>query len=389
MSRAALRRDERGMTLLELMLSLVIASLLVGTALTFLKQQGQAFSFGTGRMSVLQTHRFVLDVLERDLRTAGSGVPAQQPFLVYADSQVVAFNADHTSRDTADVFAVYIDPDAPANAVQALTRSRRFQIPGTGFTYPDTSYSERNTNSPAETIVFFFDRDTTTARTDDWVLYRQVNDLAPAVVGRNLLRSSGRPFFQYSQLVESDTAASRIDPVPVPWLPLAHSVRAHRSPADTGRASRIDRVRGVRVNFVASNGETGPREQQRAVTRLIRLPNAGMARLQTCGEAPQLGTSLVAAGAVLASGERVVQLAWGQAGDENSGERDVVRYVLWRRTTAGGEWGDPYLSIPAGQTTYSYADGDVTPGVTYYYALAAQDCTPSISALSTTGGIAP
>jgi len=384
-----LRRDERGMTLVELLVALLIASLLVSTALAFVKQQGQAFSFGTGRMSVLQSHRFVLDALERDLRTVGSGVPAKQPFLVYADSLVLAFNADFVSRDTGDVFAVYIDEDAPVNAVQALTRARRFRLPGTGFTYPDTSYSERSTNSPAETIILYFERDTTTARTDDWVLFRQANDQPPGVVGRGLLASPGRRFFEYSQLVESDTAASRIDPVPVTWLPLAHSVNAHRTPADTGRAARIDRLRGVRVNFVASNGDTGAREQKRAVSRLIRFPNAGMANLQTCGEAPQFGATLSAARVTLPSGERVVRLAWGQAGDENSGERDVVRYVVWRKTVAAADWGDPYLSIPAGQSTYSYTDSDVQLGTTYYYAVAAQDCTPSISALSTTGGISP
>lgn len=388
MSRS-LRRDERGMTLVELLVALLIASLLVSTAMAFVKQQGQAFSFGTGRMSVLQSHRFVLDALERDLRTVGSGVPAKQPFLVYADSLVLAFNADFVSRDTGDVFSVYIDKDAPVNAVQALTRARRFRLPGTSFTYPDTSYTERNTNSPAETVILYFERDTTTTRTDDWVLFRQVNDQPPGVVGRSLLLSPGRRFFEYSQLVESDTAASRIDPVPVTWLPLAHSVNAHRTPADTGRAARIDRLRGVRVNFVSSNGETGVREQKRTVSRLIRFPNAGMANLQTCGEAPQFGATLSATRVTLASGERVVRLAWGQAGDENSGERDVVRYVVWRKTVTGSDWGDPYLSIPSGQSAYSYTDAAVTPGTTYYYAVAAQDCTPSISALATTGGITP
>lgn len=377
------------MTLLELLIALLIAGMVVTTALTFLRQQGQAFSFGTGRMAVLQNHRFVLDLMERDLRTVGSGVPAQQPFLVYAGTDVVAFNADYTSDDPSDVFAVYIDPDAPAAAVRAITRSRRFTLPGTSFAYPDTSYNERGTNSPAETIIFYFAPDSGTARTDDFVLYRKVNDQPPGVVGRNLLRTEGRPFFEYSQLIESDTAASRIESVPAAWMPLAHTVGLHRSAADTGRFARIDRVRGVRVSFTATNGETGTREQRRAVSRLVRLPNAGMAHVQTCGEVPQLRVPLRAVATNLPSGERVVELTWDQAADENAGERDVVRYVLWRKYGSTEPWGDPYLSIPAGLTSYRYVDGSVTAGASYYYALAAQDCTPSLSTLSITGEIRP
>ncbi|HEX7242447.1 MAG TPA: prepilin-type N-terminal cleavage/methylation domain-containing protein [Longimicrobiaceae bacterium] len=383
------RRDESGMTLLELMVAVVLTALVVLPAIAFLRQQEAAFSFGTGRMAVLQNHRFVTDALERDLRTVGSGVPATQPFLVYAGTDVVAFNADYAARDPGDVFAIYVDTAAPPASVQALGRSRRFRLPQTSFLYPDTSYFQRGINSPAETILFFFAPDSTTARTDDFVLFRQVNDLPPGVVGRDLLATPGKPFFEYHQLIESDTAAGRVETVASSWLPLRHSAKMHRSAADTGVAARIDRVRAVRVSFTATNGDTGSRAQSRDVSRLIRLPNAGLATLQTCGEAPQLASALSAAPVTLSSGERVVELAWTQGADENGGEKDVVRYVIWRKTQPGADWGDPYLSIPAGRSSYSYQDGDVAPGTTYYYAVAAQDCTPSISSLSSTGAVTP
>ena len=381
-------RDTRGVTLIELLVSLLIAGLVLSAALTFFRQQGEALSAGTEGMTVLQNYRYAVATLRRDLRTAGSGVPAEQPFLVYAGPDVVAFNADYASRDPADVFSVYVDTTAPPSAVQALTKSTRMGIPQTSVSYPDTSYTEQGSNSPAETIVFYFAPDATTARTDDFVLMRKVNGTPAGVVARNLLRTSGRPFFEYLRVTESDTAPARVETVPGGQLPLFHSSKLHGSPGDTGVAARVDAVRAVRVNLTATNGRTGRREQTRAASRLIRLPNAGLAVMRTCGEAPQLGVGLAAvAGISPVTGTPAVTLAWGPATDENGGERDVLRYVIWRRTAPGAPWGDPFVSIPAGQPAYTFADGDVTRGNVYYYAMAAQDCTPSLSPMASTGGV--
>ena len=79
-----------------------------------------------------------------------------------------------------------------------------------------------------------------------------------------------------------------------------------------------------------------------------------------------------------------VRLSWTPATDETTGEMDVIRYVLYRREVPnGGAWGDPFLSIPAGAGSYTYDDASVTADSTYQYAHAAQDCTPSLSPLST------
>ena len=82
-----------------------------------------------------------------------------------------------------------------------------------------------------------------------------------------------------------------------------------------------------------------------------------------------------------------IALTWGPATDETTGERDVVRYVIYRRGVNDPTWGSPYLSIPSGQPQYTYADGAVTPNETYFYALAAQDCTPSLSDLVQAGPV--
>jgi len=132
----------------------------------------------------------------------------------------------------------------------------------------------------------------------------------------------------------------------------------------------------------ATNGLEGTEEVQISVDRLIPLPNAGFGMLATCGSAPILGVGLNAASGTLGAGEPVVNLSWSPAVDEAGGEADVVRYVIWRRASGAADWGDPFRAIPAGAATYTYQDAAVTPGTAYEYALAAQDCTPTLSGLA-------
>ena len=379
-----------GMTLIELLIALVLFSIVVGAVFGVLRSQGTAFRLGFERASALQNMRYVANVLELDLRTMGANIPDEQPFLIYAGTDVVAFNADYTTNIADDPFAVYYDRDAPTGAVTALTKLQRITIPQTAFDYPDTSYSGTGgaTNSPGETIIFFFMLDSWTPRPDDYVLFRQVNDLAPEAVARDLLQTPGVPFFRYHRLRTPASAPQYVDEVPVASLPLKHSEPSHGSSADTSVAAQIDSVRGVELAITATNGRTGAAERRWEITRLVRLPNAGLATKQTCGDEPLLGLALAGKDTTLDAGDPAIVLGWGQAIDEAGGELDVVRYTIWRRPGGTADWGTPYLSIPAGQPSYSYVDAAVTSGDDYEYALAAQDCTPSLSQLATAGPIA-
>jgi len=80
---------------------------------------------------------------------------------------------------------------------------------------------------------------------------------------------------------------------------------------------------------------------------------------------------------------RITRLTWLRSIDELSGERDVERYVVWRRTAAVADWGDPYVVLPGGDSLYVYNDASVTSGDSLYYAVSAQDCTPSLSSQRT------
>lgn len=386
MSRSRLAGSRAGMTIPEVLLALLIGTIVVQVAVGFLAQQGRNFSRGTGAMAMAQNARYAVNALEKDVRTMGAGVPAHQPQLVYAGPDVLAFNADYATNDAGDVFAVYLDRDAPAAQLQAATRAARFTIPMTAVTYPDTTYRENGSNSPAETLSFFFQPDATTSRGDDFALYRQVNGGTPAVVSRNLLRTGTQNFFEYLVLEVPPDAPTRL--VSAGGGPLRHTAALHGSPADTGRLAKVDSVRAVRVRYTVTNGETGPQELKRATERTIRMPNSGMAVRSICGDDPQ-GSGIAARVVVMPDGARVVEISWGPSVDESSGESDVLRYIVWRRTGGATDWGDPLLSIPAGLATYSYVDQSVLSGHAYQYAIAAQDCTPSRSPLQASTTVYP
>lgn len=372
---------ERGMTLVEMLLALFIFSFVMAGALAFLRAQSRSFSLGSERVAMYQNTRYALTEMEKDLRTAGAGTADNQPQLVYAGTNVVAFNANYWTNTPGDIFAVYYNPDAPDSAVQALTQTQKMTIPLTAFGYPDTSYAFGPGNSPAETIIFYFTPDTTTARADDYVLYRQVNNLAPELVSRNILQTSGVPFLQYYSLhTPAGGGQASLVQVPAANLPLMHTVKIHLALNDTGPAARIDSVRAVRVSFTETNGRSAPAERLRTISRMIRLPNAGLVNKKDCGDPPILGSPLFVAAYVVVSGAPAVKLTWNPATDEYSGKKDIDRYVIWRRLSADPDWGDPQVSIPSGNLSYLFTDADgITSGSQYYYALAAEDCTPSLS----------
>ena len=48
----------------------------------------------------------------------------------------------------------------------------------------------------------------------------------------------------------------------------------------------IDSIRAVRVNIYATNGLTGTQEILRALVTTVRIPNAGLTKQRSCGDAP-------------------------------------------------------------------------------------------------------
>lgn len=378
--------DAGGFSLIEMLIAMTVLTVVMAAALGVFSSESEAIREGMDRLEVTQNLRFGANAVEKDLKTTGANVPKVQPNLLYADEDVVAFSADFATNVSDDEDAVYYDPDAPDEEVRALTEDRKITIPNGTFEYPDRDYEVGSgTNSPAETLIFFFRPDSSTDRDDDWALFRQVNDQEPRVVSRHLLRADGdEPFLEYHKLVTPEDAPERIETVDPGDLPMAHAAPTHGSGADD---ATIDSVRAVRVRMAATNGETGDEEEVRAISRLIRIPNMGVERKRVCGEPPVSVPSFTATPEV-DDGASTVLLEWSASVDQEDGEEDVVRYLVWKKKASESDWGPPLLALPVGGATYSYRDSDVVPGELYDYGVAAQDCTPEQSPMATSGSVA-
>lgn len=362
--------NRHGMTLIEMLVALVIFTLVLAGALGALKSQTRGFDRGSDEMAILQNMRFAADLLEQEIRTGGNNLASEQPPVVYAGVDAFAFNADLTSNTPGDLDAVYVDPDAPAGEVTGflLTDAQNVPESSPAFSYPLADYP----GNEAETIIFFFEQDPSTADPTDFRLMRQINALAPEVLVRNILPHPSRPFFQYFH-----ENTGRIDSVPAGWYPLTHPTAVYTG----SQAVQINQLRAVEVNFSVSNGRSGTAQRTQPMSVMVSLPNMGLDPPPNCGAAPLLTVGLTGVSVGWENVERV-DLSWPAAYDETGGAYDVERYVLWRRQGAT-PWGNPYRSVPAGLALYTVSDEDVTVGQTYEYRLAAQDCTPALSTTAT------
>jgi len=390
--RRPFRSRRPGFTLTEVLLALALFGSIIAVTLSVLNQQVRTFNNGSAQADAAQHLRFSLSVLEKHLSNVGAGVPNDQPQLIYGDSNLVAFNADWMSNIAGDQFSVNVDTTFTTLWVRALTKARRFTFPGTSFAYPDTTYLIAGQNSSAETILFWFALDTSTPAVD-YILWRQVNDRPAEMVARNLLKPTTGPFFRYFRHVTPVSGGIRLDTIPNSWKPIQHTRPIHGAKDDTAQYARIDSVRAFEIAFRTTDAQPAPKTRIYEMRRVVNLPNAGKEVQKTCGDEPilQAGVSFTGKDTTDAGGTHSVILRWNASVDEATGEKDVVRYAMWRSTTpfAMGGYGDPYLSVAAGNASYEYKDGAVLPLTTYYYALAAQDCTPTLSSMRTITVIVP
>ncbi len=384
--------DRRGMTLIEMLIAITVFSIVLGGALGFLSKQSKGMDRNSVDMGMLQNLSFAGALLEQEVRMAGANVPFKQPAVLYAGTSSFIFSADYASN-TDSLYTVYYNPGLPTGQVNALTPADRFALPGTSpaFMYPDSSYSALgNTaiNSPAETIAWFFTLDsTTTTVANDYLLLRQINDAPPEVVIRNVTLTAGRNFFRYyyKRIPVAGTGQSSLDTVPTNWMPIRHTQAIHGSATDIGVAARVDSLAVVEVAFTVTNGLTGADLRTRAISFMVPMPNVATKKVTSCGDTPILGNVPVATWVINAVPETTMVITWNRAIDETGGESDVRAYVIWRRDVGALIWDEPIATVAAGPVAPSYQDQTALPGHLpgYQYGLAAQDCTPSLSTMST------
>ncbi|MGH7717916.1 MAG: prepilin-type N-terminal cleavage/methylation domain-containing protein [Gemmatimonadaceae bacterium] len=374
-------RRRAGITMIEMLVAITIMLAVFGLAVPFFKVQVRSLGAHANRMDAQQNARFVLTSIERELRVAGVGIADKQPLIVQADPYAVTFNADLVTKDPGDPGAVYLDVDADPAGLTVLKHTSAVKLPRTPFSYPESTYfGAKGLESRAETVSYWVAPDS--ARPGEWIMWRRVNNTPPRVVTQGLVIASGVPVFRYfkfdvnGQPVEID--GSR--------LPLIHSAAIHDSPADTAKSALTDSIRTVRIDVTTRVNDPDKGVVTRSLQSTVRVVNAGLVNYTVCGD-PPLGTALVGTPNLLPKNPRQVTLTWLPSLDEVAGEKDVMRYALYRRPQGAADWGEPFASVAAGLANYQYVDKNVKKDDKWEYAIVAQDCTPNSSDLMSTGVI--
>jgi prepilin-type N-terminal cleavage/methylation domain-containing protein len=380
----SLRARRPGFSLIEVIVAMTMVVLIMSIATRFFMQQTRMLSNQSGRLEAQQNAQFSLATLDREIRVAGIGVVDAQPLLVQAAPRAITFNADLGTRVTGDPSAVYVDADVDSASTLSFRWADETALPlASGRTYPDTDYfMGAGVPSRAETISFWVAQDSSSKDPQEYLLYRRINGAAPRVVARSLRVKSTDTVFQYFR---KDTAGN-LFPVGPGQLPLYHSAKIHGSAADTGLSALSDSIKAVRVRMTAMYKDRNGVQIIRRIDMTIQLMNAGLIHRSSCGEAP-LGVSPTATvGSDPDSGDPLVTIAWARSGDEGVGEKDVERYSIFKRASDGA-FAEPIASVPAGSSTYAFVDRNVLPGDALVYGVTAQDCTPAVSSMASTGAV--
>jgi prepilin-type N-terminal cleavage/methylation domain-containing protein len=373
------RGNRPGLTLIEMMIAMIIFVAVFGLAVPFFQTQMRSVSASAGRADALQNARFGQDAIDRELRIAGAGVVPAQPLIVQADPFAITFNVDLVSNDSLDMNAIYFDPAADGASTVAMPLSDARALPLSTTVYPAAEYLDQGAPSSAETISFWVEPDSAPSRAGQYVLYRSVNAGPKTVVSTGLLVNEDEPVFSYERL-DGD---GKLVPIPVADLPLFHTAPTHGSAADTGKYASVDSIRVVDVRLTGQFVDRDGRRITRTVSGSTRLLNAGMIRNSVCGETPLAPTS---PGAAYEADSGMVWVSWNASGDQDAAEKDVARYVIYKREASSGSWGVPIGSVPASASSYVFPDSNLQPG-SWVYGIAAQDCTPANSPLAATAAV--
>lgn len=359
-----------GFTLAELLIALALAGIVMTGIVTVVRMHKDTYVRGTTRTEAVQKARYAVDYLERELRLAGAGTRRGQPHIVYADADAVVFNADLVTRDPDDAVAVYFDPDAPPSE-SVGPDSAGMRLPN-GDRYPRIWYGPNRTPGGAETLTLRFVRGTDSR----YAFIRQVNESEADTLVTGLERPESG-FLSYFALDQ----AGQYRRLP---MPLIHEEPVHGGPGDTARSARTDSIRSIRASFtVAVRGPDGV-DTRLEMRTAVDPRNAGLALHASCGDQP----IVPATPSLSLQADPAVQVEWDPAFDERGGESDVRQYNLYRAESGAGPW-LPLQTIPiASVNRYRYKDPSVEPGKTYWYAVAATDCTPAESDWAIAGPIA-
>jgi len=369
----------RGVTLLELMIALVLFVTVFGLAVPFFRFQARSVAQSSGRLDALQNARYAQNAIDRDLRIAGIGVVSNQPLIVQADQYAITFNADLTTSDSSDPGSIYYDPTVDSNATISMNTGTKVQLPRSAKWYPDSNYWAGPIPSRAETISYWVQLDSASGRSDQYILYRRVNALPARIVAKGIIIPSGVSFFTYMR----PDSTGVLDSIRTNKLPIFHAP-LHGSPADTGGSAWTDSIRVVKILAEGLYHDPDKGDIIRKVSSSTKLINSGMVRSTMCGDPPLAATGLSVTPLPNAMAPVKVNITWNASVDQDNGEKDVERYMVFKKSTLDADWGEPIASVAASPASYSIDDTDLHSG-SWQWAVVAQDCSPANSPMATSG----
>jgi type II secretory pathway pseudopilin PulG len=373
-SGARATRLRAGFTLVEMMIAILLTVLVFAMTVPFFRLQTNAVDVSAGRLDALQNARYAQNAIDRELRLAG-GVPGQ-PVIVQASPFAITFNVDLVSRIVNDPNSIYLDPSADSLATESWEPARAKTLPGSAKPYPPKLYNDLNgVQSPAETVSYMVYLDGTAGRSDLYILYRRINDRDSVVIARNLwIPTDTNYFFHYYKT----DATGVITMIPQASLPIYWD--AANAPADSIRLVEM-RIAGLYRDVKKAT------DVIKTVYHKTRLLNAGMLKERTCGSPPLGPVSVTAQMDTNALGQVTdINVTWTRSLEELSGEADVATYLVMRRLTTVTDWEVLGNLVAVGNASYTFLDTNFKPG-TWIYGVAAQDCTPANSAITTAANL--
>lgn len=369
-----------GVTLIEMMIAIVLFVLVFGLAVPFFRYQARSVSASAGRLDALQNARYAQNAIDRDLRIAGIGIISAQPLMVQADGFAITFNADLATKDKNDPSSIYYDPDIDSSGTVSMDRGNKVTLPLSAVSYPDSNYLANDVPSTAETVSYWLVKDSTATRTDQYILWRRVNALPPKLVAKGIIVPAGQTFFQYFK----PNSTGGLDSIKTAKLPLFHLAAVHGSPADTGNSAITDSIRVVRMTVTGLYNDPDKGAIMKTVVSATKLLNAGMVQSTVCGDLPLDVPSAAAVPTFVSGIITKVTITWTKSLDQDAGEKDVARYMVYKKPSASSDWGSPIADLAASQDTYTL-DDTTLPSGSWVYGVVAQDCSPSNSNVTSTG----
>jgi len=146
----------------------------------------------------------------------------------------------------------------------------------------------------------------------------------------------------------------------------------------------VDSIRMVSLRVAGTYDDPQKGVVTRVVQTSTQLLNAGMLKSTVCGTAPIAPTSFTAVYDT-ATPAKVI-LTWNESLDQDAGEKDIERYLIYRRAVGDVNWQDVVTSVAASSATYTYDDID-PPSGSWEYGVVAQDCSPSNSPIVSAGAV--